>query len=85
MGEDGRFHWRDDAVRPGDAVDLVAAMDLLIAISNCPHPICPAAEFAPQPIDAIVWQPAADASDFAREAAPEAQRAYANTEHYNAQ
>ena len=85
MGEDGRFHWRDDVVRPGDALDLVAAMDLLIAISNCPHPLCPSAEFAPEPIDAIVWQPAADADRYAREATPEAERAYANTERYNVQ
>ena len=84
MGEDGRFHWKHGVVKPGDAVDLLAATDLLVAISNCPHPLCPAAEFAPPAIDAIVWQPPADAGALARGAGPEAQRAYENTERAHA-
>lgn len=35
----GRFQWELDKKRPGDFVDLRAEMDLLVAVSNCPHPL----------------------------------------------
>lgn len=35
----GRFQWEAGKKRPGDFVDLRAEMDLLVAISNCPHPL----------------------------------------------
>ncbi len=76
--EAGGFIWRDDVVRAGTAVDLLAAMDLLVAISNCPHPLCP--EPAAHPIDALVWRPADGADRIARHAGPEAARAFENTE-----
>jgi len=37
-GDDGRLRWRDGIIRDGQAIDLLAAMDLLVASSNCPHP-----------------------------------------------
>jgi uncharacterized protein len=37
----GRFQWQGENKRPGDFVDLRAEMDLLIAVSNCPHPLHP--------------------------------------------
>jgi urea carboxylase-associated protein 2 len=40
----GRFQWERGKKRPGDFVDLRAEMDLLVAISNCPHPLHPVAE-----------------------------------------
>lgn len=40
----GRFQWEQGKKRPGDFVDLRAEMDLLVAISNCPHPLHPIAE-----------------------------------------
>ena len=85
MGGDGCFHWLDGATKPGDAVDLLAAMDVLVAVSNCPHPLCPAVEYAPQPIEAIVWQPPPGADSLPRHATPEAERAYENTERADAQ
>ncbi len=83
-GVDGRFAWRGDAVHAGDTVDLLAAMDILVALSNCPHPLCPATDYAPQPIEAIVWQPGQDADRIARDAGPEAARAFENTEQLHA-
>ena len=77
-GDDGRFIWRDGVVRPGAVVDLMAAMDLLVAISNCPHPLCP--HPAPHEIEAVVWQPGEGADAVARHAGPEAARAFENTE-----
>jgi urea carboxylase-associated protein 2 len=77
---EGRFHWRDGAVQPGDFVDLRAEMNLLVAVSNCPHPLAPGA-YAPQAIDAIVLRasPAA-ADDLCRSATAEARRAFENTD-----
>ena len=66
-GAGGRFQWRDDVVHPGATVDLVAAMDLLVALSNCPHPLCPT---PPSAITAIVWDPGPNADHAARQAGP---------------
>ena len=78
----GRFQWRDDVVHAGDLVDLVAAMDLLVAISNCSHPL---SATPPSPIEAITWQPGPGADEVARQAGPEAARAFENTERIHAQ
>ena len=40
--------------RPGDYVDLLAAMDVLVAISNCPQINNPASGFNPTPIRVTV-------------------------------
>ncbi|HET9018655.1 MAG TPA: DUF1989 domain-containing protein, partial [Acetobacteraceae bacterium] len=78
----GRFRWRAPATRAGDTVDLRAEMNLLAAVSNCPHPLAPADEPA-RPVEAIVWQaPPAGADDPCRSGSPEAARAFANTERY---
>jgi urea carboxylase-associated protein 2 len=78
--EDGRFHWQRGAP-PGSIVDLRAEMNVIVAISNCPHPRSPAGVFAPGPVDAIVWQgppPAAD--DLCRTFGEEAERGFENTD-----
>ncbi|MCF4166758.1 DUF1989 domain-containing protein [Zavarzinia compransoris] len=81
VGEDGRFEWRDGVLKDGDFVELRAEMDLLVAVSNCPHPFSPGAEFAPSPVQAIVWQgPAPDADDLCRTATAEAVRGFENTD-----
>ena len=40
----GRFQWEQGKKRSGDFVDLRAEMDLLVAVSNCPHPLHPIAD-----------------------------------------
>lgn len=77
--QDGRFDWRDGARQPGDFVDLRAEMDLIVALSNCPHPLDPAPD--PGPVAAIRFRaPAAGPDDLCRTAGPEARRAYAATD-----
>ena len=79
-GSAGRFHWKDGGA-PGTLVDLRAEMNLLVAISNCPHPCAPGPDFAPGPVEAVVWQappPAAD--DLCRGFGEEAVRGYENTD-----
>ncbi|MGH8446535.1 MAG: urea amidolyase associated protein UAAP1 [Solimonas sp.] len=82
---EGRFHWRDDAVRPGDFIELRAEMNLLVAVSNCPHPLAPGA-WAPQAIEAIVHAAPPSAADvLCRTATAEARRGFDNNARYWAQ
>jgi urea carboxylase-associated protein 2 len=80
---DGQLSWRDGLVQAGDFVDLRAELDLIVAVSNCPHPLSPATSFAPGPIDCIVHRPApASADDLCRIASPEATRGFENNATY---
>ena len=76
----GGLAWDPAAARPGAAIDLRAEQNLLVALSNCAHPLAPAG--APQAaVEAVVWTPPPPAADDpCRAAGPEAARAFANTE-----
>jgi urea carboxylase-associated protein 2 len=77
---DGRFHWKRGAA-PGSIVDLRAEMNVIVAISNCPHPLAPGSVFEPGPIDAVVWKaPPASADDLSRHFGEEAERGFENTD-----
>ncbi|MGB8364421.1 MAG: urea amidolyase associated protein UAAP1 [Rhizomicrobium sp.] len=81
MDETGRFVWQNGVVAPGMYVDLRAEMDLIVALSNCPHPLGPVAAFQTAPVKVVVWQsPPPGADDFCRNAGDEAARAFENTE-----
>ena len=59
----------------------LSEMNLLVAISNCPHPLAPGAIFEPSDIEAIVWQAApAQADDLCRGLSAEASRGFENTD-----
>ena len=76
---DGRFMWHADERSPGDYVDLRAEMDLLIAISNCPHPLDPAPTYAPGPVYLLTLESAAPGpDDLCRTATDEAERGFEN-------
>ena len=78
--ETGRLVWCGTA-KGAHNVDLRAEMNLIVAVSNCPHALAPSTNFDPQPLRAVVWrsQPPA-ASDFCRTATEEAVRAFENTD-----
>lgn len=76
----GRFAWMDGLLRPGARVDLRAEMNLILALSNTPHPLAP--PIAPQAIVATRWRPAALQDDVCRTATQEAVRAFENTDAY---
>jgi len=79
----GGLHWDPASARAGAAIDLRAEMNLLIVLSNCPHPLAPAQAATPGAIDAVVWTAPPPASDDpCRTAGPEAVRAFENTERY---
>jgi urea carboxylase-associated protein 2 len=79
---DGRPQWREGMVTPGDFVDLRAELDLLVAVSNCPHPLAPG-DYAPAAIDCIVYRtPPAAPDDLCRTASAEARRGFENNDLY---
>jgi urea carboxylase-associated protein 2 len=81
LDEAGRFHWQEGRKRPGDFVDLRAEMNLIIVVSNCPHPLDPARPAASGPITLIKHQATVAAvDDPCRTASPEAARAFAFTD-----
>jgi uncharacterized protein len=81
LDEAGRFCWREGRKRPGDFVDLRAEMNLIIAASNCPHPLDPARPAASGPVTLIRHRAAAPAADDpCRTASPEATRAFTFTD-----
>jgi hypothetical protein len=80
---DGAPTWRDSVLQSGDFVDLRTELDLIVAVSNCPHPLAPDAAFAPGDIECIVHRSApAQSDDLCRTASPEAARGFENNATY---
>lgn len=79
VGAEGRLAWNEAGRRAGDFVDLRAEMDLLVTLSNCPHPLDPNPAYAPNPVTATRFRappPAQD--DLCRTATIEAARGFTN-------
>lgn len=75
----GLFEWREGMVGEGDWVALRAEMDLLIALSNCPHPFDPRAGDVPAPFEVTKIKAApVPPDDLCRTATAEAQRGLEN-------
>ena len=79
VDEAGAFRWHADRRSARDYVDLRAEMEIIVAVSNCPHPLDPALEYAPAPIQALRLKaaPIAD-DDLCRTATDEARRGFDN-------
>lgn len=81
VDQTGRIGWNDDQRKAGDFVELRAEMDLMIAISNCPHPLDPARTYAPGPLEITRLSGVpVDPADFCRTGTPEALRGFENTD-----
>jgi urea carboxylase-associated protein 2 len=81
---EGRFQWAADRRTAGDFIDLRAEMDMLVALSNCPHPLDPAATYAPGRVEVIRFRPPSlTDNDLCRTAGAEAARAFENTAFLN--
>lgn len=79
VGAEGRFAWNAAGRRTGDFVDLRAEMDLLVTLSNCPHPLDPDPDYAPNPVAVTRFRPPDPAADdLCRTATIEAVRGFAN-------
>ena len=78
-GADQRFRWESGVALARTHVDLHAEMDLLVALSNVPHPLAPGGATA-RDIAVALWLPQRkDISAFCRSATAEAERAFART------
>ncbi|UGV24306.1 urea carboxylase-associated family protein [Rhodopseudomonas boonkerdii] len=59
----GNFTVVDGVSKPGDYVDLVAEMDVLCLISNCPQINNPCNGFFPTPIQILIYEAAKETTD----------------------
>ncbi len=79
VNADGHFQWDAGRRSPGDFIDLRAEMDLLVALSNCPHPLDPSPIYAQNDVEIVRYQAALpDDNDLCRTASAEAARAFEN-------
>jgi len=77
----GRFAWNGSRKRAGDFVDLRAEMNLVLAVSNCAHPLDPARPPASAEVTLVRYRaPAVSPNDPCRTASPEAARAFTFTD-----
>lgn len=77
----GRFFWNAARKRAGDFVDLRAEMNVVLVLSNCPHPLDPARPAAHASIALLRHRgPAAAADDPCRTTSPEIVRAFEFTD-----
>jgi uncharacterized protein len=78
--ENGKFVWHGEALVAGHYIDLRAEMNLIVALSNCPHPLASGASGA-KDVRATLWKsPPATKDDYCRVASEEAARAFENTD-----
>lgn len=81
VSADGTFSFDAGAVTPGDFVSLRAEMDLILAVSNTPHPLAPGVE--PVPVELTIHTaPAPATDDLCRTATAETVRGFINTDAY---
>jgi urea carboxylase-associated protein 2 len=69
--------------KPGAYVDLRFDMDVLLALSSCPHPLDPGSIYEPKAVRLTAWRTGvAPADDYCRNFRGENQRAFENTARY---
>jgi uncharacterized protein len=80
----GKFFWTEGRRQQGDFVDLRAELDLLVALSNCPHPLDPAPTYSQAGVDVVRYYRAdvPKTDDLCRTATSEAVRAFENNVAY---
>jgi len=68
---------------PGQFVDLRFEMNVLVVLSATPHPFDPAPRYDPPPVSLTAWRSGtAGAVDLCRNACPENERGFINTERW---
>jgi urea carboxylase-associated protein 2 len=76
---EGRFQWNPSRRQTGDFIDLRAEMDVLVALSNCPHPLDPSPTYAPGDAEIVRYRTGrVGDDDLCRTASAEAARAFEN-------
>jgi uncharacterized protein len=83
VDDEGNLHFDSQASQAGQSVELRAEMDILVLLSNTPHPMNPDTAYRPPPVEMdIRWTGTAMATDACRLSCPENGRGYQNTEAY---
>jgi urea carboxylase-associated protein 2 len=83
VAEDGSTIARIGPFASGRRIVLRAEMDLIVVLANCPHVLDDRRDFTVTPVRATAWRgDIAGADDPLRNATPEGQRAFLNTEDY---
>lgn len=78
---DGKLTWAEKTAKPGDFIDLRAEMNVLVVLSNCPHPLDTSRGYDPKPIRVVAWNsPNPPPDDFCRTGTAEAIRGFQNTD-----
>jgi hypothetical protein len=83
VAPDGSLSFAREDGKAGDFIDLRAEMNVLVALSNCPHPLDPNPAFDAPPIEAMVWKDEAGAA--LSNDTVEAERAFTNTKRFLAE
>jgi uncharacterized protein len=80
---EGKLAWVPGNSQAGAFVDLRAEMDVLVVLSNTPHPLDPAPRYAPKPVALTVFRaPPVAADDVCRKKRPENERGFELTRRY---
>lgn len=78
---DGTLSFAEGHEKPDSFIDLRAEMNVLMAISNCPHVLHPSSTYDPKPIHLQIWKsPPVTSDDLCRNANPEVIRGFVNTD-----
>ncbi len=81
VDDDGNLIPQNGNSRAGSFVELRAEMNVLVVLSNTPHPLDPASVYAPKPVRLqIRHSEAPGADDLCRNSRPENVRGFSNTE-----
>ena len=77
----GHFHFVEGNSKAGDYIELYAPMDTLVVLTALQHPMDPAPEYAPKPVQ-LSWHAVASdgISVLCRSSRPENARGFHNTE-----
>jgi len=81
--DEGRLTFHPHNSKAGDSVDLRAEMNVLVALTTCPHPLDPNPSYAPKPVKLTLLKTAPpDVDDYCRNFRGENQRSFELTERY---
>ena len=81
----GTLHFQSAHSQAGDTVDLRFDMDVLVVLSTAPHALDPNKDYKPAAVRLTAWHAGpASADDPCRNACPQNQRGFINTERYYA-
>jgi uncharacterized protein len=81
--EDGAMIFVPDNSTPGSIINLQAEMETLIVLNSCPHPLNPATEWSPKPVELTVWESRIPFEDNeCRTSCEQNERGFINTRNY---